>query len=101
MFEFHITKNGEEATIEFIGNLSVKDSSKIKSELIQLKEAGIKRLTFDFGKLAYLDSSGIGVLLHAYNWTKEKQGTIRIINMSPEVKTIFMISNLIDAFNVQ
>ena len=100
MFEFRIDRNGEEAMVHFIGNLSVKDTLKVKSELIQLKETGIKKLVFDFAKLSYLDSSGIGILLHSYSWTKEKQGSIRIINMPNEIRTIFQISNLIDVFNV-
>jgi anti-anti-sigma factor len=101
MFEFHINRDGQEATLHFVGDLSVRDTAKVKSELIQLRESGISRLIFDFAKLSYLDSSGIGVLLHAYTWTKEKQGTIRIINMSKEVRPIFQISNLIDVFNVE
>lgn len=101
MFEFNIDRDGDLATLHFVGNLSVKDTAKVKSELILLRDSGIKKLVFDFAKLEYLDSSGIGVLLHAYTWTKEKQGTIRIINMSKEVRPIFMISNLIDIFNVE
>jgi anti-anti-sigma factor len=101
MFEFKIDREGDSATLHFVGNLSVKDTAKVKSELILLRDSGIKKLVFDFAKLEYLDSSGIGVLLHAYTWTKEKQGTIRIINMSKEVRPIFMISNLIDIFNVE
>jgi len=101
MFEFKIDRNGEEATVHFIGNLSVRDTAKVKSELIQLHDAGIKKLIFDFANLTYLDSSGIGILLHSYAWTKEKQGSIRIIHMSKELRPIFQISNLIDVFNVE
>lgn len=101
MFEFHIVRDNQSATVHFVGNLSVKDTAKVKSELIQLRDSGINVLTFDFAELSYLDSSGIGILLHAYTWTKEKQGSIRIINMSKEIRPIFQISNLIDVFNVE
>jgi len=100
MFEFKINREGESATLHFIGNLSVKDTSNLKKELIALRDSGVKSLTLDFAKLNFLDSSGIGILLHTYSWTKEKQGSIRIINMSNEVKTIFTISNLMDIFNI-
>ncbi|TGN20139.1 STAS domain-containing protein [Leptospira idonii] len=101
MFEYRIDRNGEEAVVLFSGSFSVRDSAKVKSELQSLTSSGVKKLIFDFSKLTYLDSSGIGVMLHAYTWIKEKKGFIQIQNMSNEVKTIFTISNLLDIFNAK
>ncbi len=101
MFNFKVSKQDTTATVYFEGILSVKDTAKVKAELIGLRDSGITHLIFNFSKLTYLDSSGIGLLLHAYNWTKEKLGSIRIQHMSNEIRTIFQISNLTDVFIVE
>ncbi|GBF49596.1 anti-sigma factor antagonist [Leptospira ryugenii] len=101
MFELKVKASADSATIHFIGSLSIRDTPTLRSELSRLKDNGIKYIVFDFKELNFLDSSGIGVLLHTYNWAKEREGSVKIIHMSKEVKSIFTISNLLDLFSVE
>ncbi len=57
-------------------------------------------LTFDLGKLKYLSSAGLRVLMSAQK-TILKQGEMRLINVSEEVLEIFDMTGLTDAFEIE
>ncbi|MCT8332925.1 STAS domain-containing protein [Leptospira sp. 85282-16] len=102
MFQYEIKRENDKAIVLLNGSLSVKDTPKFRADLKeQIEMAEIKELVLDFKNLSYLDSSGIGILLHAYSWTKEKKKQVRIIHLSPEVRTIFAVANLLDIFQLK
>ncbi|PJZ46148.1 anti-anti-sigma factor [Leptospira brenneri] len=102
MFQYEIKQDSEKAFILFEGSLSLKDSPKLSTDIKSLIESEkIRELVFDFKNLSYLDSSGVGILLRTYSWTKEKDKQVRIINLSDEVRTIFTIANLLDIFQLK
>lgn len=102
MFQYEIKRENDKAIVLLNGSLSLKDTPKFKADLKeQIDTEEIKELVLDFKNLSYLDSSGIGILLHAYSWTKEKKKQVRIIHLSPEVRTIFAVANLLDIFQLK
>lgn len=102
MFQYEIKRENDKAIILLNGSLSLKDTPKFRADLKeQIDTEAIKELVLDFKNLSYLDSSGIGILLHAYSWTKEKKKQVRIIHLSPEVRTIFAVANLLDIFQLK
>ncbi|MDF3819456.1 STAS domain-containing protein [Leptospira sp. 96542] len=100
MFEFEIVQVSLSATIHLKGSLSLKDTSQLKAEIKNLLGTETTEIIFDFKHLSYLDSSGMSILLHTYTWGKEKGKTVRIINVSNEVKTIFAVANLLQTFSI-
>lgn len=100
MFDFKVYSNESRAHIALIGSLSVREAKNLKDEIKKLLDSEITDLVFDFKELTYLDSSGIGILLHAHNWTRGTKKTITIQNVSPEVRTIFAVANLIKTFHI-
>ncbi|MCG6152220.1 STAS domain-containing protein [Leptospira bandrabouensis] len=102
MFQYEIKRENDKAIVLLNGSLSLKDTPKFRADLKeQIDTEAIKELVLDFKNLSYLDSSGIGILLHAYSWTKEKKKQVRIIHLSPEVRTIFAVANLLDIFQLK
>lgn len=102
MFQYEIKRENEKAFVHLEGSLSLRDSPKLRTDIKSLIDTEeIKELVLDFQKLTYLDSSGVGILLHTYSWTKEKNKEVRIINLSAEVRTIFTVANLLDIFQLK
>ncbi|TGL90894.1 anti-sigma factor antagonist [Leptospira congkakensis] len=102
MFQYEIKRENEKANVLLEGSLSLRDTPKLKADIkILIDTPEIKELVFDFKNLSYLDSSGIGILLHTYSWTKEKNKLVRIIHLSDEVRTIFTVANLLDIFQLK
>ncbi|MBM9546765.1 STAS domain-containing protein [Leptospira sp. 201903074] len=102
MFQYEIKRENEKAIVLLNGSLSLRDSPQFRTDLKALIETPeIQELVLDFKNLSYLDSSGIGILLHSYSWTKEKKKEVRIIHLSAEVRTIFTVANLLDIFQLK
>ncbi len=51
-------------------------------------------LIIDLGEVGYMDSSGVGVLVHAFQKVKANKGQLRLIRMNQRVRGIFEITRL-------
>ncbi|TGM34115.1 STAS domain-containing protein [Leptospira biflexa] len=102
MFQYEVKRENEKVIIILNGSLSLRDTPKLKTEIKELIDSdSIKELVLDFKYLSYLDSSGIGILLHTYSWTKEKNKKVKMVHVSNEIKTIFSVANLLEMFAIE
>ncbi|ABZ93789.1 anti-sigma factor antagonist [Leptospira biflexa] len=102
MFQYEVKRENEKVIIILNGSLSLRDTPKLKTEIKELIDSdSIKELVLDFKYLSYLDSSGIGILLHTYSWTKEKNKKVKMVHVSNEIKTIFSVANLLEMFEIE
>ncbi|GBF40970.1 anti-sigma factor antagonist [Leptospira ellinghausenii] len=102
MFQYEIKRENSKAIIDLNGSLSLRDTPKLKLEIKELIDSdSVTELVFDFQHLTYLDSSGIGILLHTYSWTKEKNKKVKMVHLSSEIRTIFSVANLLEIFQVE
>ena len=53
-----------------------------------------RKVIFDFNKVTFMDSAGIGMLLGRYKLTKILGGTLEAINVNESVKKIFTMSGI-------
>ncbi|WHH60448.1 anti-sigma F factor antagonist [Petroclostridium sp. X23] len=54
----------------------------------------IKNLIFDFERLSFMDSSGIGVIIGRYKHIQKLNGKICITDLNPQIDRIMTISGL-------
>ncbi|XDD47712.1 STAS domain-containing protein [Leptospira sp. WS39.C2] len=102
MFQYEIKRENEKAIILLNGSMSLRDTPKLKTEIKDLLDSeSMQELVLDFKHLTYLDSSGIGILLHTYSWTKEKNKKVKMVHLSNEIRTIFSVANLLEIFEVE
>ena len=59
------------------------------------------RFTIDLGKVDYIDSAGLGMLLNMHNYLEQDDGMIRIINTLPQVRKILSISRFDKKFTIE
>lgn len=48
-----------------------------------------KRIVFDFNKVTFMDSAGIGMLIGRYKLVTMLGGTMEMVNVKPNIKKIF------------
>lgn len=53
-----------------------------------------RKIIFDFNKVTFMDSAGIGMVLGRYKMIKMLGGTLKMINVSPVLKKIFEMSGI-------
>lgn len=54
-----------------------------------------KRVVFDFDRVSFMDSSGIGMILGRYKQTTMLGGKMEIMNLRPSVRKIFEMSGVL------
>lgn len=91
--------NGSEIKLILEGRLDTATAPQLEATLNSVL-AGVTALKFDLEKLDYISSAGLRVLLSAQK-TMNKQGSMVISNVSPEVKEIFDVTGFTDILTIE
>ena len=96
-----IIKNseGSKLTMALVGRLDTTTSPQLEEELRTSLE-GVTELVFDMGQLDYISSAGLRVMLSAQK-TMNKQGSMVIRNVKPEIMEIFDVTGFVDILNIE
>ena len=90
--------NGSDLKIILEGRLDTTTAPQLEAELNGAL-SGVTALKFDLEKLDYISSAGLRVLLSSQK-TMNKQGTMVISGVSPEVKEIFDVTGFSDILTI-
>lgn len=91
--------NGSTMNVKLIGRLDAVTARDLDKE-INNSLGGIKELVFDLAELSYVASAGLRVLFVAQK-KMNKQGSMKLLNVRPEVKQIFEVTRFIDFFTIE
>jgi anti-sigma B factor antagonist len=88
------------AIIRLEGELDAYTSETVRETVIGLVRDGYTQLLFDLGKLSYLDSSGLGVLVGALKRVREREGDLVLVVDNPRLLRLFELTGLEKIFNM-
>ena len=77
--------------VHFIGDLDATNVETVLEKICNLFNEGIINIVADFHKLRYVNSTGLGILLHFSKSAKEKGGSFKISNVNENVYEIIEI----------
>ena len=92
-------QNGSQLTVALEGRLDTTTSPQLEHELSGALN-GIKELEFDLDKLDYISSAGLRVLLSTQK-TMNRQGSMEIFNVKPEIMEIFEVTGFVDILTIR
>ena len=97
----NITKNANGSDLKVIleGGLDTTIAPQLEVELNSAL-SGVTALKFGLEKLDYISSAGLRVLLSSQK-TMNKQGSMVITGVSPEVKEIFDVTGFSDILTIE
>ena len=90
-------ENGK-AAVALEGRLDTVTAPELDRELKGFLE-GVSELTLDFEKLEYVSSAGLRVLLSAQK-TMNKQGEMKVTNVSETILEIFEVTGFTDILTI-
>jgi anti-sigma B factor antagonist len=93
------TKNEKSLTIAVEGRLDTMTAPELE-EVLKNSLEGVETLTFDLGKLDYISSAGLRVLLSAQK-TMNKQGTMKVLHANEIVMEIFEVTGFSDILTIE
>lgn len=86
--------------IEVSGEIDVATAPKFKQKVVEAIDAGHTRLIIDIESVAFLDSTGLGVLVGALKRVRALDGSLDIVCTSDRLMRIFKITGLDKVFGL-
>ncbi len=74
------------------------DGSKLHDTLHELKEAGKTNVVADLGKVKFMNSSGLGMLISAMTTMRNAGGDLRLAKVADRIQSLLVITKLITVF---
>jgi anti-sigma B factor antagonist len=94
-------QSGEIGVIEVKGSLvGGEETDELRNAVADLVEQGNKKLIIDLGKVTYLNSTAIGVLVSAHTTYSRNKGRVKLCGINKNINNIFVITKLTMVFDV-
>ena len=91
----------EKAIIRIEGEVDVSNASELRDALDTALADGAKEVEADFAEVAYIDSTGIGVLVGAAHRAQESGSVLVVPNPQKNVERVFSLLGVDKDLNVR
>jgi len=93
-------RDGSICTVEIEGEVDLYTAPRLKEELVALIEGGCSHVIVNLENVAFIDSSGLGVLVGALRRARERDGAVHIVCTRESILKIFRITGLDKVFPI-
>lgn len=95
-------ESGQELTIKLAGDLDHHGADETRDKIDEkIEDEKFNKITIDFKKLDFIDSSGIGFVIGRYKNIRKRNGVIEIINANNKVRKILDMSGIGKIINIK
>lgn len=91
---------GDFEIIEVGGEIDVYTAPRLREAIVAAVDAGHSRLIIDVGRVDFLDSTGLGVLVGALKRVRADGGSLDIVCTQERILKIFQITGLDKVFGL-
>lgn len=92
-------RHGSVVVIELKGKImGGPDSAVFRDELKRHLDEGVKRVIVDLGKVDWMNSSGLGILIGGLTTVKNSDGEMKLARVTEKIKSLLMITKLVQVF---
>lgn len=84
------------------GRITLGDgSTRLRETLQDLLARGEKNILLNLGEVSYIDSSGLGELVHGFTQVRKQGGNLKLLHLTRKVHDLLQITKLYTVFDVQ
>ena len=99
--QVNIQPNGQEMTVQLIGELDTIATTEQADELQQVLNIADKALLIDCSELEYISSAGLRFFMQLKRESEAKGGSIRITHLNEDVNDIFRMRGFHNLFTIE
>ncbi len=99
MLDINKVIDGDKLTVVLTGRLDTTTAPELE-EQVNASLSGIANLIFDVAKMEYISSAGLRVLL-ASQKIMNKQGDMKVVHPTDDVKEIFDVTGFSDILTIE
>ena len=87
--------------IDLSGRLTMGEAcAAIRDEIRDEISQGHRKILLNLADVSYIDSAGLGELTAAYTTTKNREGQLKLLNLTKRVQDLMQITKLYTVFDV-
>lgn len=96
---FNTSERYNSVVIEFKGNvMGGPDAVSLNEKLHELIDADKTNVVVDLGKVKFMNSSGLGMLIGGLTTMRKAGGDLRIANATDKIESLLIVTKLITVF---
>jgi anti-sigma B factor antagonist len=90
------------AIVDVSGRITAGEGNVMLREVVlQLLQAGNKKIAVNLHEVGYVDSCGLGELVKAYTTVRNQGGELKLVNPSRRVQDLLQITKLAGVFSIE
>jgi len=91
---------GDVAVIAIEGDITLKGGDvQVKDKVQSLLQQGQLKLVIDLGGVSYVDSAGLGQLVHLYATATNRGGSVKLIRLTRRLRDLLVLTRLTTVFD--
>ena len=98
--QWTVERKDQIAICRVSGDLDAGSANELVADLDREIDGGSNRLVLDLGRVAYIDSSGLGALVKVLKKTRLVGGDVRLAELEPEVRKVLELTRLDKIFEI-
>jgi anti-sigma B factor antagonist len=92
---------GPVTIVDLSGRISLGEGSALLRKTIRdLLDTGCSKILLNLGDVNYIDSSGIGELVSGFTAVRNREGELKLLNLTKKVHDLLQITKLFTVFDV-
>jgi anti-sigma B factor antagonist len=95
-----VVDNGAGPEIHLRGELDMATASLLRDELVRLTPDGPRQVTVDLAQLAFIDSTGLSVLITGLKRIRQQGGDMTLRSPNPGTRKVLEITGLTEVFSI-
>ena len=91
---------GNVAIVKVTGDITLNKGGDVllKDKVQSLLQQGQKNLLIDLAEVSYVDSAGLGELVQAYATSKNRGGSLKLMNVTRRLRDLLVVTKLLTVF---
>ncbi|MBI3048420.1 MAG: STAS domain-containing protein [Acidobacteria bacterium] len=92
---------GNVAVVKVTGDITLTKGGDVllKDKVQSLIQQGYRNLLIDLSGVSYVDSAGLGELVQAYATTKNRGGSLKLLNVTKRLRDLLVLTKLLTVFD--
>jgi len=96
-----LREDGQITIVDLSGRIALGEGSALLRKTIRdLLDSGQGKILLNLGDVNYIDSSGIGELVSAFSAVRNRNGELKLLNLTKKVHDLLQITKLFTVFDV-
>ena len=93
-------QHGNVDVVKLPQRLVMENAPAVRKDLLHLINTGHQQLVLDLGEVAFVDSSGLSVLVSALNAANKNAGSVVLLNLTNDVRALIELTRMHEVFQI-